>query len=88
MVTALNTLTKTISICAVCGKKGTETNTLNLPSCKDHLALPTNIPICPNCDTKMILKTGKRGTFWSCPDYPACFGTRNLQDPDAVPDVL
>lgn len=38
-------------------------------------------PLCPECQKPMNLRLAKRGTragqsFWSCPDYPACRGTR------------
>lgn len=82
------TVEKTITLCAVCGKKSTTMNTLNLPSCETHVNVPTTIPPCPNCDTKMVLKTGKKHSFWSCPDYPNCFGTRNLFTPMEEPDML
>lgn len=82
------TIEKTASLCAVCGKKATLENTLKLPSCDVHVNVPTTVPPCPNCDAKMIIKTGKKLSFWSCPDYPNCFGTRNLFTPMEEPDML
>ncbi len=37
-----------------------------------------NAPECPKCQTKMRLRSGKFGDFWSCPRYPDCRGTRNV----------
>ncbi|MBR6021582.1 MAG: four helix bundle protein [Kiritimatiellae bacterium] len=39
-------------------------------------------PACPLCGKPMQRRVAKRGVragkpFWSCPDYPACTGTRN-----------
>ncbi|MBM3282416.1 MAG: hypothetical protein FJY86_03705 [Candidatus Diapherotrites archaeon] len=88
MRAASHTILKTASLCSVCGKKATTINTLKLASCETHMEVPTDAPPCPNCDTKMILKTGKKNSFWSCPDYPNCFGTRNLFKPMEEPDML
>jgi restriction system protein len=38
-------------------------------------------PYCPDCGKPMVRRTAKRGpqagsSFWGCPDYPACRGTR------------
>jgi len=32
-------------------------------------------PSCPKCGTVMVLRTGIRGSFWSCPRYPECRST-------------
>ena len=34
---------------------------------------------CPECNGKMISRTGKFGVFWGCKDYPDCKGTRDSQ---------
>ncbi len=88
MHTMSKTIEKMAPLCSVCGKKATLENTLKLPACEVHVTVPTQIPLCPNCDTKMTLKTGKKLSFWSCPDYPNCFGTRNLFTPMEEPDML
>ncbi len=88
MVRVVQTITKIAPLCVVCGKKATLENTLKLPSCALHENVPTEIPICPNCDAKMILKNGKNGALWSCPDYPTCYGTRNIVAPMEDPDIL
>lgn len=36
-------------------------------------------PYCPNCDSKMVVRTAKGGSkpgskFWGCPNYPTCRG--------------
>lgn len=35
-------------------------------------------PPCPTCNGPMRRRTGKFGAFWSCMNYPACKGTRNV----------
>jgi ssDNA-binding Zn-finger/Zn-ribbon topoisomerase 1 len=40
-------------------------------------------PACPQCGSKMVLREAKRGThagrsFWGCPRYPDCRGTRDV----------
>ncbi len=40
-------------------------------------------PSCPNCGSAMVQRTAKHGakagsSFWGCPQYPACNGTRPL----------
>jgi len=43
----------------------------------DHKDEPVAIP-CPSCQTGYFVKrTGKKGTFWSCSNYPQCNETRN-----------
>ncbi|MEK6970527.1 MAG: hypothetical protein AABW68_02420 [archaeon] len=84
MLTQSMSLTK----CAFCGKKATGTNSLQLPSCADHLVVPTATPECPNCDAQMKLMQGKNGGFWRCAQFPTCFGTRNIFKPDEAPDML
>ena len=82
------TVSRTALKCVVCGKKASLENTLNLPSCVDHQELPTKAPVCPECDKTMMIKKGAERAFWSCPDYPTCFGTRNLLKPLEDPDLL
>ena len=33
--------------------------------------------LCPECQKKMISRTGQYGRFWGCSDYPTCKGTRD-----------
>ena len=33
--------------------------------------------VCPNCGTKLVLKTGKNGKFIACPNYPKCKFTKS-----------
>lgn len=35
--------------------------------------------LCPECNGKMISRTGKFGVFWGCKNYPQCVGTRDNQ---------
>ncbi len=43
---------------------------------------PTGEPACPKCGSRMVMRTAKKGenagaSFWGCPQYPACRGTRD-----------
>lgn len=33
--------------------------------------------LCPECNGKMISRTGKFGVFWGCKNFPNCKGTRD-----------
>lgn len=35
-------------------------------------------PKCPKCKGEMTQRSGPRGSFWGCEDYPSCRGTVNL----------
>jgi Topoisomerase DNA binding C4 zinc finger len=35
-------------------------------------------PLCPRCNSQMVLRSGKRGQFCGCPRFPRCRGTRDL----------
>lgn len=34
---------------------------------------------CPNCDKKLVVKSGRFGKFLACPDYPDCKFTKSFQ---------
>src|SRR6266852_2849678 len=34
------------------------------------------LPTCPQCQAPMRRRTGKRGEFWGCSNFPNCRGTR------------
>jgi restriction system protein len=36
-------------------------------------------PSCPSCGTKMLRRTGSRGDFWGCRDYPRCKRTMPMR---------
>jgi len=45
--------------------------------------LQDDAPVCPQCGKPMIKRMAKKGMnsgreFWSCSNYPACNGTRNI----------
>ncbi len=49
-----------------------------------------NAPACPACGKAMVLRTARKGShpgsqFWGCADYPACKGTRRVQNEDRKP---
>ena len=35
--------------------------------------------LCPECNGKMVSRTGKFGVFWGCINFPNCKGTRDNQ---------
>ena len=37
-----------------------------------------NAPTCPNCNVSMVLRKGKYGDFFGCPNYPDCKHTENI----------
>lgn len=43
-----------------------------------YLFISRNRPICPLCKRQMEIRTGKRGDFWGCEQFPTCRGTRNI----------
>ena len=51
----------------------------------DHRDEPVTIP-CPSCQTGYFVKrSGKKGVFWSCSNYPQCKETRN--DDNGMPTL-
>ncbi len=42
-----------------------------------HMAIEETL--CPDCNSKMISRTGKFGVFWGCSKFPDCKGTRDSQ---------
>lgn len=38
-------------------------------------------PNCPKCDNNMVRRNGRYGSFWGCPNFPKCRGTRPLNSP-------
>ena len=38
---------------------------------------------CPLCDSNMLERTGKHGSFYGCSRYPECKGTVNAPPPGA-----
>lgn len=52
------------------------------PKAADTVApSPNDVPVCPQCGAAMVLRTAREGTnagssFWGCPQYPKCRGTR------------
>lgn len=48
-------------------------------------ATSSNAPACPKCGKPMIRRMARKGRnsgneFWSCQDYPACNGIRDIRD--------
>jgi restriction system protein len=45
-------------------------------------------PVCPRCGSEMVSRTARQGanagqSFWGCPKFPECRGTRRIQPPSA-----
>lgn len=38
---------------------------------------PDDVPRCPRCGRKMVIRNGKEGEYWGCPIFPRCLGTRS-----------
>lgn len=38
-----------------------------------------NAPTCPNCNVSMVLRKGKYGDFFGCPNYPDCKHTEQIK---------
>ena len=46
---------------------------------KDHVHnIKKNILVCPKCNLNLVLKNGRYGQFYGCPNYPNCKYTRNI----------
>jgi len=35
--------------------------------------------ICPECKKSLVIREGKRGSFWGCTGFPSCRFTRNIE---------
>ncbi len=51
------------------------------PKAADTVLPHLHVPVCPQCGAAMVLRTARKGTnagssFWGCPQYPKCRGTR------------
>lgn len=55
------------------------TKTAPLPSAAE-CAPAGNAPACPLCGQPMVQRRSPRGSFWGCPSYPECRGTKPLHD--------
>jgi hypothetical protein len=58
------------------------------PRCRCVVAYDTlygvsTTPKCPQCNRRMTVKvnTYTGGEFWGCQSWPACYGTRDMDDP-------
>ena len=40
--------------------------------------------ICPRCNSKLIKRTGKNGTFYGCSNFPKCHYTKNIEEKQEV----
>ena len=39
----------------------------------------SSAPNCPKCGATMVVRSGYRGKFYGCPNYPSCTGTRSIE---------
>jgi hypothetical protein len=44
--------------------------------------------ICPRCGRELVLKNGRRGTFYGCVSFPACRYTAGLHEYHRIEDDL
>jgi hypothetical protein len=51
---------------------------VSIESIKQHIT-ETKYTSCPKCGSKMVIRNGRYGIFYSCTQYPKCRGTRNLK---------
>lgn len=47
---------------------------------EDEEPAQDDVPLCPDCDSPMVLRKGSRGPFWGCSLYPQCRGSRSEGD--------
>lgn len=40
---------------------------------------------CPNCHAPLVLRTGKKGKFWGCSNYPSC--NQSFNDIEGKPEI-
>ncbi|MCL1894180.1 MAG: type I DNA topoisomerase [Holophagaceae bacterium] len=72
------------------GKNGLFLGCKQYPECDytqdlEKMEEPEDAPECPNCGaTPMVLRKGRFGPFWACPDYPKCKGIVKA-DPKGIP---
>ena len=68
-------------ICNQCKeKKRTESRPTTRVAVKQRSTSATyvaNRTLCPRCNSRMVLRSGRHGRFWGCSRYPYCKGTRN-----------
>lgn len=62
----------------------TEALTADRLAAKIEQQKEANAPACPQCGKPMIRRVAKKGInsgneFWSCSEYPKCFGTRSIK---------
>lgn len=61
-------------------KQYLDSNATDPPRQHDITETQSISPLCPKCDSEMVLRTATRGInqgekFWGCPNYPMCRGT-------------
>ncbi len=48
------------------------------------LSSNTTKQVCPECNSELQIKSGSKGAFWACMQYPACNYTRPLSSSNEV----
>jgi len=47
--------------------------------------MPIEETLCPECDAKMVVRKNREGrSFWGCPNFPHCRGTRDNEGKSAM----
>ncbi|WP_234117536.1 topoisomerase DNA-binding C4 zinc finger domain-containing protein [Clostridium hydrogenum] len=66
------------TICRV--NKGTDDyNVITEEQYKRNMDYEKSRPVCPQCGSKMKLRSGQYGTFWGCSNYPKCRYTKDYE---------
>ncbi len=58
----------------------------NIPKLTDLGPGPVQFP-CPECNSNMVIKLGRNGTFLSCARFPDCNGARMIDGSELKPDA-
>jgi restriction system protein len=58
-----------------------QANRITAPGEREPPASSSKVPVCPQCGSIMVRRTARKGaqagsTFWGCPQFPKCRGTR------------
>jgi len=57
-----------------------ENNKNTKESLKKTEKIEKQAPVCKDCKKKMLLKEGRFGKFWACPNYPKCKNTQKVEE--------
>lgn len=55
-----------------------KSNTVEYGVCNPSARHNQDTPICPHCNVKLVVRNGKNGKFYGCPNYPNCTYTKKI----------